>query len=58
MAESFKVDVLDHNGEVTGEVVLPGELFGLEVNVPLIHQVVNAQLAAGRQGTHLSLIHI
>jgi LSU ribosomal protein L4P len=52
MAESFKVDVLDHNGEVTGEVVLPGELFGLEVNVPLIHQVVNAQLAAGRQGTH------
>lgn len=52
MAESFKVDVLDHNGEVSGEVTLPGELFDLEVNVPLIHQVVNAQLAAGRQGTH------
>ena len=52
MAESFKVDVLDVDGKVAGEVVLPGELFDIEVNVPLIHQVVNAQLAAGRQGTH------
>lgn len=52
MAESFKVDVLDHEGAVTGQVVLPGELFDLDVNVPLIHQVVNAQLAAARQGTH------
>ncbi|MBX6371095.1 MAG: 50S ribosomal protein L4 [Acidothermus sp.] len=33
-------------------VELPGELFDVQVNVPLIHQVVVAQLAAARQGTH------
>ena len=33
-------------------VDLPGEVFGVEVNVPLIHQVVTAQLAAARAGTH------
>ncbi|WP_204164479.1 50S ribosomal protein L4 [Nocardioides daejeonensis] len=33
-------------------VELPAEIFDVEVNVPLIHQVVVAQLAAARQGTH------
>ena len=33
-------------------VELPAEVFGVEVNVPLIHQVVVAQLAAARAGTH------
>lgn len=33
-------------------VDLPGEIFDVQVNVPLIHQVVVAQLAAARQGTH------
>ncbi len=33
-------------------VEVPGEVFGVQVNVPLIHQVVVAQLAAARQGTH------
>ncbi len=33
-------------------VDLPEEFFGVQVNVPLIHQVVAAQLAAARQGTH------
>jgi len=33
-------------------VDLPAEVFGVEVNVPLIHQVVVAQLAAARQGSH------
>jgi large subunit ribosomal protein L4 len=32
-------------------VDLPAEVFGVEVNVPLIHQVVVAQLAAARQGS-------
>ena len=36
----------------TSNVELPAEVFGVEVNVPLIHQVVVAQLAAARQGTH------
>ncbi|MFT4264280.1 MAG: 50S ribosomal protein L4 [Nocardioides sp.] len=34
------------------EVELPAEIFGVDVNVPLIHQVVVAQQAAARQGTH------
>jgi len=34
------------------EVDLPAEIFDVEVNVPLIHQVVVAQQAAARQGTH------
>jgi large subunit ribosomal protein L4 len=33
-------------------IELPEEIFGAKVNVPLIHQVVVAQLAAARQGTH------
>ena len=35
-----------------GDVELPADLFGVQTNVPLIHQVVVAQLAAARQGTH------
>jgi large subunit ribosomal protein L4 len=46
------VDVLDATGATTGTVVLPGEVFGVQTNVPLIHQVVVAQLAAARQGSH------
>jgi large subunit ribosomal protein L4 len=34
------------------DVDLPAEIFGVEVNIPLIHQVVVAQQAAARQGTH------
>ena len=36
----------------TIKVDLPAEIFDVEVNVPLIHQVVVAQQAAARQGTH------
>jgi large subunit ribosomal protein L4 len=46
------VDVLDVSGAKTGSVELPEEIFGTKVNIPLIHQVVVAQLAARRQGTH------
>ncbi|XVX21153.1 50S ribosomal protein L4 [Actinomycetota bacterium] len=31
---------------------LPAEIFDVQTNVPLIHQVVVAQMAAARQGTH------
>ncbi len=48
----FKVDVIDFAGKKAGSVTLPGALFDLEANVALIHQVVTAQLAAARQGTH------
>lgn len=36
----------------SNKVDLPAEIFDVEVNVPLIHQVVVAQQAAARQGTH------
>jgi large subunit ribosomal protein L4 len=36
----------------TVSVDLPAEIFDVEVNIPLIHQVVVAQQAAARQGTH------
>jgi large subunit ribosomal protein L4 len=47
-----QVDVRTPAGETTGSVTLPGELFDANANVSLMHQVVIAQLAAARQGTH------
>ena len=52
MANTMKVDILDATGAKSGTAELPAELFDLEVSVPLIHQVVTAQLAAARKGTH------
>ncbi|MGW6389345.1 50S ribosomal protein L4 [Streptomyces sp. NPDC055103] len=46
------IDILSPAGDKTGTVELPAEIFGAKVSVPLIHQVVVAQLAAARQGTH------
>jgi large subunit ribosomal protein L4 len=47
-----QVDVRTPAGETSGSVTLPGELFDADANVSLMHQVVVAQLAAARQGTH------
>ncbi len=46
------VTVLDPDGKKAGERTLPAELFEAKVNVPLMHQVVVAGLAALRSGTH------
>ena len=46
------LDVVDASGKKAGSVELPGAIFDVQTNVPLIHQVVTAQLAAARQGTH------
>jgi large subunit ribosomal protein L4 len=46
------VDVVDASGAKAGAAELPAELFDVTANIPLIHQVVVAQLAAARQGTH------
>ena len=46
------IDVMTPEGKASGKVELPAEVFDVEVNIPLIHQVVVAQLAAARQGTH------
>jgi len=44
------VDVLGADTKKSAE--LPASLFDVQTNVPLIHQVVVAQQAAARQGTH------
>ncbi|MDQ1609586.1 MAG: large subunit ribosomal protein [Microbacteriaceae bacterium] len=46
------LDVVDVKGKKAGSVELPADLFDAQTNIPLIHQVVVAQLAAARQGTH------
>ena len=46
------IDILSPQGSASGTVELPAEVFDVQVNVPLIHQVVVAQLAAARRGTH------
>ena len=46
------VSVVNPSGGTGASVELPGEIFGATVNIPLIHQVVVAQQAAARQGTH------
>src|SRR6195952_5066556 len=51
-AKTFKIDVLTPAGKKDGSVELPAELFDVEPNIALMHQVVTAQLAAKRQGTH------
>lgn len=52
MADDRNVDVIDVKGKKAGSVVLPGSIFDVPTNIPLMHQVVVAQLAAARQGTH------
>lgn len=49
---SITVDVHAPEGKKAGTAELPGEIFDVQTNIPLIHQVVVAQLAAARQGTH------
>src|SRR5580698_5569996 len=46
------VNVVSASGAAGQAVELPAEIFDAKVNVPLIHQVVVAQEAAARQGTH------
>ena len=51
-ANTLKIDVHTPAGKKDGSVELPGELFDVEPNIALMHQVVEAQRAAARQGTH------
>jgi len=45
------VDILSPAGKKSGSVDLPDDVFDVQTNIPLIHQVVVGQLAAARQGT-------
>lgn len=49
---ALTVDVRDASGKKSGTAELPAEVFDVATNVPLIHQVVIAQMAAARAGTH------
>ena len=49
--KTLKAKVIDGAGKVSGDVTLPDAIFGGEINVPVMHQVVTAQLAAARSGT-------
>jgi len=50
--DTLTLDVRKSDGSTDGTVTLPAELFGVQANVALMHQVVVAQMAAARQGTH------
>ncbi len=47
----LKATVIDGSGSASGDLALPAEIFGGELNVPVMHQVVTAQMAAARSGT-------
>ncbi|MBX7452066.1 50S ribosomal protein L4 [Mycolicibacterium sp. 3033] len=49
---TLTIDVQTPAGKKDGSIELPAELFDVEPNIALMHQVVTAQLAAKRQGTH------
>ena len=51
------VDVLDVKGKKSGSVELDAALFDVNISIPLVHQVVVAQLAAARQGTQSTKRH-
>jgi large subunit ribosomal protein L4 len=49
------VEIKTQAGIPAGTVTLPESIFGVQPNVPVMHQVVNGQLAAARAGTQSTL---
>ncbi len=47
-----KVDIVKSDGAKAGSIDLDESIFGIEPNIPVMHQVVTGQLAAKRSGTH------
>ncbi|MGQ9716055.1 MAG: 50S ribosomal protein L4, partial [Anaerolineae bacterium] len=48
----MRLPVHDVTGQKVGEVDLPEEIFGIDPNVPVMHQALVRQLANARLGTH------
>ncbi len=48
---ALTLEIKNAEGQKVGSLDLPAEIFDAQTNIPLIHQVVTAQLAAARQGT-------
>ena len=46
------IDVRNADGSTAGSVDLPADVFDVQANIALMHQVVVGQQAAARQGTH------
>ena len=47
-----KIQMQNVEGQLAGETELSAEVFGIEPNIPVVHQVVVAYEACLRQGTH------
>lgn len=47
-----QIEIKNAEGQATGTVELSSSVFGIEPNIPVIHQVVTVQLGNLRQGTH------
>ena len=47
-----EIEIRSVSGDVVGTAPLADAVFGAQINVPVMHQVVRAQLAAARSGTH------
>ncbi len=47
-----EIEIRSIAGDVVGRATLDDAVFGAQINVPVMHQVVRAQLAAARAGTH------
>lgn len=52
MDDKLTAEIYSAEGEAMGEVDLNPDIFGIEPNTDVMHQVVTAQLAAKRAGTH------
>ena len=52
MADKLTADLYSADGKKQGSVELEPDIFGIEPNAAVMHQVVTAQLAAARAGTH------
>ena len=46
------IEIKNAGGETAGSVELDSSVYGIEPNIPVIHQVVTVQLGNLRQGTH------
>ena len=49
------IEIKDASGKQAGTADLAASVFGIEPNVPVMHQVVRSQRASWRQGTHSTL---
>lgn len=52
MSDHLTLEVQSIGGSTGKTVELPAHIFDAKISIPLLHQVVTAQLAAARQGTH------